>query len=181
LIATGDNLTPIAFNSALSASPPSAGTFPSNLTTLWSWDPSKISWYFFAPSLQQTGGLVSYNASKGYLDFGSKTLTSATGFWVNMPSTSETSTISSMNLKAAWASMIQTGFSKTFSVSGTCSGSATLSPSGAKTAATFEGSTAYSAATTLSMSLTNCTPATSTATSTSYYDVNGVPFGGQSA
>lgn len=180
LIATGDNLTPIAFNSALSANPPSTGTYPSNVTTLWAWDASKISWYFFAPSLQQSGGLVSYNASKGYLDFGAKTLTSATGFWVNMPTTTDTTVISSMDLRTAWASKVRNGFSKTFSVSGTCSGTATLSDSGAKTLTTFEAATAYSAVSTATINLTNCTPATSTSSTTDYYDANGIPLGWQS-
>lgn len=181
LIATGDNLTPIAFNSALSTSPPSAGTFPSNVTTLWAWDASKISWYFFAPSLQQSGGLASYNASKGYLDFGTKTLTASTGFWVNMPTSSETTSISSMDLRTAWASRVKTGFSKTFSISGTCSGTAVLSDSGAKTATTFENTSSYSAVSTATINFSNCTPATSTATVTDYYDANGIPLGGQSA
>lgn len=181
LIATGDNLTPIAFNSALSISPPTAGTFPNNVTTLWAWDPSKISWYFFAPSLQQSGGLAAYNASKGYLDFGGKTLSVSTGFWVNMPTANDTTSISSMDLRAAWASRVQTGFSKTFAVSGTCSGTATLTDTGAKTATTFESVTAYSSVSTATINFSNCTPANSSASSTRYYDANGVPLGEQSA
>jgi len=83
LIAIGDSKTPRAFNNALSLTPPTIGDIPLNVTTLWAWDSGQANWYFYAPSLDKNGGLSSYIASKGYLDFGSKVLDPTTGFWVN--------------------------------------------------------------------------------------------------
>jgi chitodextrinase len=87
LVATGNNVTPSAFNSSLSETPPSPGIIPINLTTLWAWDATLSQWYFYAPSLEANGGLGAYTAGKGYLDFGAtgKTLGNGVGFWVNRP------------------------------------------------------------------------------------------------
>ncbi|OIN94034.1 MAG: hypothetical protein AUJ20_02145 [Comamonadaceae bacterium CG1_02_60_18] len=87
LISIGDNKTPRAFNNALSPTPPSAGIAAASiLTTLWAWDSGKSSWYFYAPSLDNSNGLADYTFSKGYLDFGTTgTLAPGVGFWVNKP------------------------------------------------------------------------------------------------
>ena len=85
LIAIGDKKTPSEFNVALSATPPTTSSAPPNVTTLWAWDAQATNWMFFAPSLVNSGTLSSYINSKGYLGFGTKTLTPATGFWVNKP------------------------------------------------------------------------------------------------
>ena len=86
LIAIGDNKTPLAFANAIAVNPPAAGTLvATSLTTLWAWDAMLTGWYFFAPSLVNAGTQASYIASKGYLDFGTKTLSPTTGFWVNRP------------------------------------------------------------------------------------------------
>jgi len=78
LVATGNDVTPWAFNQTLGATP---------LATLWAWDNPLSKWYFYAPLLEEQGvtALSGYIASKGYLEFGSnnKTLGNATGFWVN--------------------------------------------------------------------------------------------------
>ena len=80
LVATGNDVTPSAFNTDLKSS--SAGT---GVTTLWAWDNLLSKWYFYAPSLEASGGLANYISGKGYLDFTSsnKTLGQGTGFWVN--------------------------------------------------------------------------------------------------
>ena len=85
LVATGNNETPAAFNLSLSAAPPGAGVVPINLTTLWAFENTMKRWFFYAPSLQATGGLDDYITGRGYLDFTqfSKTLGNGTGFWVN--------------------------------------------------------------------------------------------------
>jgi hypothetical protein len=89
LVSTGDSITPSAFNIGLSATPPSPGTVPLNLTTLWAWDNPQSKWYFYAPNLEGQGGtaLIDYITGKGYLDFtaSSKILGSGVGFWVNKP------------------------------------------------------------------------------------------------
>ncbi len=85
LIAIGDNKTPKTFASAISATTPVAGVVPASITTLWAWDSGLSNWYFYAPNLDNSGGLANYITTKGYLDFGAKTLDPATGFWVNHP------------------------------------------------------------------------------------------------
>ena len=78
LVATGNDVTPSAFNQTLGATP---------LATLWAWDNSQSAWYFHAPSLEAQGAtaLSGYIANKGYLDFGAanKKLGNGAGFWVN--------------------------------------------------------------------------------------------------
>ena len=82
LVATGKDITPTQFNANLKASLLGTG-----VTTLWAWDTPSTQWYFYAPALEAQGAtaLSSYIASKGYLDFGAKTLGNGTGFWVNRP------------------------------------------------------------------------------------------------
>jgi hypothetical protein len=79
LVATASPVTPAAFNTSL-------GT---DLTSLWAWDGSTQSYYFYAPSLAAQGGnaLADFLSARGYLDFtsGSKTLGPGVGFWVNKP------------------------------------------------------------------------------------------------
>ena len=57
------------------------------VTSVWAWDARGSAWYFYAPSLDASGGLLNYTASKGYLDFTAtgKTLGAGMGFWVNKP------------------------------------------------------------------------------------------------
>lgn len=87
LIATGGNKTPSQFNVALSTTPLATGIVPLNIVTLWAWDATLGSWYFYAPSLEAKGGaaLTGFITGKGYLDFTarSKLLTPGVGFWVN--------------------------------------------------------------------------------------------------
>ena len=85
LIAIGDNKMPSDFNKAISVTPPVQGVIPVNVTTLWTWDSAQMNWYFYAPSLDANGGLANYISGKNFLDFGGKTLTPTTGFWVNKP------------------------------------------------------------------------------------------------
>ncbi|MDD5298625.1 MAG: DUF5666 domain-containing protein [Rhodocyclaceae bacterium] len=94
LIATGDAYTPVQFNAALSATPPSPGSVTQTITSLWTWDPIRANWYFYAPSLDQAGTLASYIQSKNYLDFAAlgKTLGAGVGFWVNLGTNASVST-----------------------------------------------------------------------------------------
>ena len=54
-------------------------------SSLWSWDPLKGAWYFYAGSLDTAGTLASSVQSGGYIDFASvgKKLVQGTGFWVD--------------------------------------------------------------------------------------------------
>ena len=98
LISTGEVLAPVRFNNYLTIyagnMPPEIGSdttttvYQENLTSLWAWDATKSSWYFYAPSLDRSQVLGDYISGKGYLDFSKqdKKLGSGVGFWVNMPS-----------------------------------------------------------------------------------------------
>lgn len=103
LIASGDNKTPSQFNQALNIAPPPTGTTPINLITLWSWDAPLASWYFYAPGLEASGGTVlsDYATSKGYLNYGSKSLDPAAGFWVNRSAPPASITLSSTSVTSA--------------------------------------------------------------------------------
>jgi len=87
LIATGDNPTPKVFANAIAINPPTTGAVATSLTTLWAWDSGSKNWYFYAPSLDNSGGLTGYINGKGYEDFTlkGKLLDPTTGFWVNHP------------------------------------------------------------------------------------------------
>lgn len=87
-----------------------------------------------------------------------------------------TSTLS-FPLQTAYKTLVANGLTKSFTVSGTCSGSGSRTIAPATTAATFEGVAGFSAVTTINISLTNCTPATTAQTSTNYCDNNYVPLG----
>jgi hypothetical protein len=95
LISTGDVPTPTQFNALIAtgspATPTAAGNLDINLTALWAWNASKQKWYFWAPSLVNSGELTTYIGSKDYLDFSTiptvpvGTISPTTGFWVSRP------------------------------------------------------------------------------------------------
>lgn len=85
--------------------------------------------------------------------------------------------ITSFPLQTGYKALIANGFSKSFTVSGGCTGSGTKTLAPATTAATFEGHVALSSTVTGTLSLTNCTPASAAQTSTTYVDTNYVPLG----
>lgn len=73
MIATGDSQTPSEFNTTVGG-----------VTSLWAWDSNQQAYYFYSPYFTASQ-LISYNASRGYLDFGPKKLTPTTGIWINKP------------------------------------------------------------------------------------------------
>lgn len=92
MVAVGETSTPSAFNSNIGMTPPSAGSTPLNLTSLWAWDNENAKWLFYAPELEAKGGtaLTDFIAGKGYGDFAAfnKKLGPGVGFWVNYPNES---------------------------------------------------------------------------------------------
>jgi len=86
-----------------------------------------------------------------------------------------TSTLS-FPLQIGMANSVKNGLSANFTVSGTCSGSASLVDA-TPISAIFEGASVFSVASTQTINFTNCTPATTTGTQTSYYDNNYLPAG----
>ena len=103
LIAIGESKGPSEFNRLLNATPSASGTDPLNVTTLWAWESSQSLWYFYAPSLMNSGGLAAYAQSKGYLDFtaASKKLGPGVGFWVNKPDTTTSTAAATTTSTAA--------------------------------------------------------------------------------
>ena len=83
----------------------------------------------------------------------------------------------SFPLQSGYRAILASGLSKSFTISGTCTGSGSKSSSPATTASTFEGVTGFSATSTLTLTYTNCTPASTAVTSTSYFDTNYNPLG----
>lgn len=79
--------------------------------------------------------------------------------------------------KAGYQANVVNGFSKNFTISGTCSGTGNKTSAPATTAATFEGVSGFSAAQTITMSFTNCTPTSNAQSWTTYWDSNYVPHG----
>lgn len=83
----------------------------------------------------------------------------------------------SFPMQSGYRALIASGLTKSFTISGTCSGSGTKTSSPANTAATFEGVAGFSATTTTTLTYTNCTPASTAVTSTAYFDSNYDPRG----
>ena len=91
-------------------------------------------------------------------------------------SSSNVTPVTSFQLQSGYKKLIANGASWNLSISGTCTGSGTISTS-APGAATFEGASALSTTETLSTSFTNCTPASHAITALNYYDSNYNPLG----
>ena len=93
------------------------------------------------------------------------------------PAGTTTSSLS-LPLKSAYAAAVASGYSKTYAVSGTCNGTATDTRGAASGGASFEGASGVlSAVQTLTISFTNCTPVSTAATATDYYDTSYNPLG----
>ena len=81
-------------------------------------------------------------------------------------------------LLSGYKTRIAAGSTDNFIISGTCSGTATLT-NGAATANTFQSVIGYAVVQTVTVNLTNCTPSTNAVTGTGYYDANYSPLGSQ--
>jgi hypothetical protein len=98
------------------------------------------------------------------------------GGGTSAPTGPVTSTLS-FPLQTGYRTLIANGAANNFTISGTCTGSGSHTVGAANTATTFEGSAALSAASTWTMTFTNCTPSSTAVTSTTYYDSNYLPRG----
>lgn len=83
---------------------------------------------------------------------------------------------SSFPLLAAVTANTQAGGTVNYSISGSCSGTATLTDA-APVSTTFEGIAGFSVLETTTLNLSNCTPAISTTSTTTYFDTNFAPIG----
>ncbi len=85
---------------------------------------------------------------------------------------------SAFPLKSAFSALIAAGETKSMIVSGTCTGTANATRAPAAGGATFEGVAGrLPASSALTISLTNCTPASIASTATGFYDSNYTPLG----
>jgi hypothetical protein len=87
-----------------------------------------------------------------------------------------TAPVTTFPLLAGYTALTAAGGTNNYAITGSCNGSATVADSAA-VASTFEGVTGYSTTTTATINLTNCTPAASTSSGTTYYDGNYAPLG----
>lgn len=89
-----------------------------------------------------------------------------------------TPTTLSFALANGYSARIANGAANNFDISGSCTGTATISTAAA-VAATFEGVTGYSAAqtSTVNFAANSCTPQTNTVTGTTYYNTSYVTIG----
>jgi hypothetical protein len=87
-----------------------------------------------------------------------------------------TATTTAFPLLAGYKAFTAAGGTNNYMVTGSCNGSATATDSVA-VASTFEGVDGYATTSTKTLNLTNCTPATSTTSGTTYYDSNYTPLG----
>jgi hypothetical protein len=87
------------------------------------------------------------------------------------------SSTDSFPLYTAFTSVAKYGYSYSFTIRDSCSGTGNIAVSAANTPSTFEGVNGFSATETLTMNFTDCIPATLAQTLTSYYDNNYLPLG----
>jgi hypothetical protein len=87
------------------------------------------------------------------------------------------SSVNTFDIRAGHARLAASGFSTSLTVSGTCSGTFVLTSGPATTNTVFEGAAALSRSSVASLTVANCTPASSVGTTTSYFDSNYIPLG----
>lgn len=83
----------------------------------------------------------------------------------------------SFPLKSAYSALTATAFTKSFAVSGTCSGTASFAKAAAVAGAVFQSTAGLSEASSLTLVLNGCTIRTSSSLSYVYYDASYTPVG----
>lgn len=87
------------------------------------------------------------------------------------------SSTNTFNLQSGYVALASTGWSKTFTITGTCSGTIAITQGAATTATNFESAAALSGNSVVTTTFSNCNPPSSASTSTRYYDSNYIPKG----
>ena len=87
-----------------------------------------------------------------------------------------TPVVTAFALNTGYRARIANGATDNFNLSGSCSGTASIATAAA-TASTFEGVTGYASAQVSGINFTNCSPATNSATGTTYFNASYVPIG----
>jgi len=119
-------------------------------------------------------GVAAYNNTSGVLLI--LALNGAKTDGVVYSATKQSNVAATFPLRSSYQSYVAQASSNNYTISGTCSGSASET-NAAAVPATFEGVIGYSSTTTLSGNYGNCTPATFAGTSVSYYDGTYKPIG----
>jgi len=81
------------------------------------------------------------------------------------------SSTAAFDVRSGYHARVEAGATDNYTVTGSCAGSATI-VNGAPTDVTFEGGPARAATQTATVTFTNCTPSTSTASGSNYFDAN---------
>ena len=137
---SGWNLLGNNSNAAISVS----STFnQTGVTSVWVWNASAMRWAFYTPSIADGG--VTYAASKGYDAL--STIAPEQGFWVNASQALSLATkppaSPTVNLRAAYNSFkVDAASQMTFTISGTCNGTAQMTNTAATAGATFNNAAA---------------------------------------
>jgi hypothetical protein len=81
------------------------------------------------------------------------------------------------NVQSGFVSLVSAGYTKTFSVTGTCTGTFTLTAAPATTSTTFEGTAALSGNEAVTATLNGCTPSSLASTGTRFFNMSYAPLG----
>jgi hypothetical protein len=93
------------------------------------------------------------------------------------PAAGPVASTNAFNLQSGYAALVSAGYSKTFTLSGTCTGTFTLTTGAASTSTTFEGSAAVSGNEAATATLIGCTPSSIASTGTRYFNSSYAPLG----
>lgn len=93
-------------------------------------------------------------------------------------STAPVTSTNTFNIQSGFARMSANGFTKTLTVSGSCTGTYTRTDGPATSSTTFEGAAAISGNSVITQTFSNCTPTSKTETVTRYFNANYAPLGG---
>jgi hypothetical protein len=105
------------------------------------------------------------------------TLTACGGGGGGGSSSGPVTSANTFDISSGYTRLSASGFSKALTVSGTCSGSFSLTSGPATNSTTFEGAAAFSGNSVATLNLSNCTPASNVSTTTRYFDANYAPIG----
>ena len=79
------------------------------------------------------------------------------------------SSTNTFNLQSGYVALASTGWSKTFTITGTCAGTIAVTQGAATTATNFESAAALSGNSVVTTTFSNCNPPSSASTETRYY------------
>jgi hypothetical protein len=117
------------------------------------------------------------NAKKLFVISTVTALTACGGGGGSAVATGPVASTNTFNLKSAYVALTSAGWSKIFTISGTCTGTISIASGAINASTTFETQPALSGTSVVTTTFSNCTPATSTTTETKYTDSNYMTVG----